>query len=43
VIGEYGSSMLAGATAMAFAMIAAMLGIRRQFRVRAQGREDVPA
>jgi phospholipase D1/2 len=43
LIGGYGSSMLAGATAMAFAMIAAMLGIRRHLHVRAQGREDAPA
>jgi phospholipase D1/2 len=36
-IGSYGSSTLAGATAIAFALIAAMLGVRRHLRVRAQG------
>jgi uncharacterized membrane protein YdjX (TVP38/TMEM64 family) len=38
-IGAYGSATLAGATAIAFAMIAAMLGLRRHLRVRAQARE----
>jgi phospholipase D1/2 len=43
MIGGYGSSALAGATALAFAMIAAMLGIRRQFHARAHEREEATA
>jgi phosphatidylserine/phosphatidylglycerophosphate/cardiolipin synthase-like enzyme/uncharacterized membrane protein YdjX (TVP38/TMEM64 family) len=37
-VGTYGSRALAGATAIALAMIAALLAIRRQIRVRARDR-----
>jgi len=42
-IGAYGSSRLAGATAIAFAIVAALLGVRRHLRVRGPDRASAPA
>lgn len=42
-IGVYGSSRLAGATAIAFAIVAALLGVRRHLRVRTEDRAGAPA
>jgi uncharacterized membrane protein YdjX (TVP38/TMEM64 family) len=43
MIGSYGSSALAGATVIAFAIMAAMRWIRRHLRVRAEPREGATA